>query len=199
LREYHPHETFIPKGCRAMLIGSFPIAKFSDPTRKQEIKGHEIDFFFGGEKNLLWRLIGDTFGVKLKNRKDIVKLLTEKHIGVGDVIRSCVRREGRSSDKDLQDIEWNTELLGLIRKNRIRKLYFTSRGVEKWFYRLFPEARDLEAITLISPSAQSARALGGTESYKKWRRNNPLTPTYDFILKSYQKAFLEPSIQDYLG
>ncbi len=177
-----------------MLIGSFPIGKFSDPSRKHEIKENEIRFFFGGEKNLLWKLIGDTFGVKLKTKKDIVRLLTEKHIGVGDVIRSCVRREGRASDKDLLDIEWNTELLNIIRKNKIRKLYFTSRGVEKWFYRLFPDARDIEAITLISPSAQSARGLGGSVSFKIWRKKNPLTPTYEFILKSYQKAFLEPHI-----
>ncbi len=77
MREYHPYGTYIPKACRYLLIGSFPIGKFSDPSRKHEIKENEIEFFFGGEKNLLWRLIGDTFGVKLKSKKDIVKLLTE--------------------------------------------------------------------------------------------------------------------------
>lgn len=159
--------------------------------RKHEIKENDIDFFFGGEKNLLWRLIGDTFGVRLKTKKDIVRLLTEKHIGVGDVIQSCVRLEGRASDKDLLEIEWNTDLLKVIRNKRIQKLYFTSSGVEKWFYRLFPDARDIEAITLISPSAQSARALGGSEKFKIWRKRNPLSPTYEFILKSYQKAFNE--------
>ncbi len=190
MREFHPYGTFIPKDCRYLLIGSFPIGKFSDPSRKNEIKENEIDFFFGGEKNLLWRLIGDTFGVKLKSKKDIVKLLTEKRIGVGDVISSCVRHEGRASDKDLLEIEWNTDLLKLIRKNKIQRLYFTSTGVEKWFYRLFPDARDIESFTLISPSAQSARALGGSEIFKEWRKKNPLTPTYQYILKTYQKAFL---------
>lgn len=192
LREFHPYGTFIPKGCRYLLIGSFPIGKFSNPARKNEIKKNEIEFFFGGEKNLLWRLIGDTFGVQLKTKKDIVKLLTEKHIGVGDVIHSCVRNNGRASDKDLLDIEWNTELLEVIRKNKIQKLYFTSRAVEKWFYRLFPDARDIPAVTLISPSAQSARGLGGSEGFQLWRKEYPMSPTYEFILKSYQRAFLGP-------
>lgn len=190
MREIHPYGNFIPKGCRYLIIGSFPIGKFSDPRRKHEIKENEFEFFFGGEKNLLWRLIVDTFGVKLNSREEIVKLLTKEHIGVGDVIHSCVRREGRASDKDLLDIEWNTGLIDIIRKQKIEKLYFTSKGVERWFYRLFPEAREIKAVTLISPSAQSARGLGGTESFKKWRKNNPLTPTYQFILKSYQRAFL---------
>lgn len=173
-----------------MLIGSFPIGKFSDPARKHEIKASEFLFFFGGEKNLLWRLMGDTFGVELRTKKDIVKLLTREHIGVGDVIRSCVRREGRASDKDLLDIEWNTDLLAEIRTHNIEKLYFTSKGVERWFYRLFPGSRDIEAVTLISPSAQSARSLGRQEEFRIWRKENPELPVYQFILKSYQEAFL---------
>jgi G:T/U-mismatch repair DNA glycosylase len=192
LREYHPYGTFIPKNCQAMFIGSFPIGKFSHPGRAHEIKTNEILFFFGGEKNLLWRLVGDSFGVKLRTKEDIVSLLTEKHLGVGDVIRSCVRREGRASDKDLLEIEWNTDLLAEIRKHKIKRLYFTSKGVEKWFYRLFPEARDITAVTLISPSAQSARSLGGRDDFKAWRKKNPESPTYDFILKSYQKALFGP-------
>lgn len=173
-----------------MIVGSFPIGKFSDPSRRHEILPHEILFFFGGERNLLWRLLGDTFGVELKTKSQIQKLLREKRIGIGDVIRSCVRREGRASDKDLLEIEWNTDLLGDIKRHKIRKLYFTSVGVERWFHQIFPEAKGLETVTLISPSAQSARALGARADFKAWRRKNPERPAYDFILKSYRKVFL---------
>jgi G:T/U-mismatch repair DNA glycosylase len=187
----HPYGTFIPKGAHSMLIGSFPIGKFSDPRRKHEIKSHEIGFFFGGEKNLLWKLLGDTFGVSLKNKNDIVAFLKKQKLGVGDVIRSCVRRNGKASDKDLLEIEWNIELLDELHEKKIRRLYFTSKGVERWFYRLFPEARDeFEAIVLISPSAQSARGLGGSAEFKKWRKKNPNESAYQFILKSYKDAFL---------
>ncbi len=171
-----------------MIIGSFPIGKFSHPGRKKEIKAHEIDFFFGGEKNLLWKLIGDTFGKKLRTKKDIMDLLKERHLGIGDVVKSCVRNNGGGSDKDLLLIEWNTELLSEIKKHKIRRVYFTGKGVEKWFQRLFPEA-DLEMITLISPSAQSARALGRRPEFQLWRKKNHDRPVYEFILKSYQIAF----------
>ncbi|MFL5785308.1 MAG: hypothetical protein ACJ76H_11895 [Bacteriovoracaceae bacterium] len=191
MREVHPYGTFIPKGAHSMLIGSFPIGKFSDPKRKHEIKSHEIEFFFGGEKNLLWKLLGDTFNVPLKSKNDIVVFLTKQKLGVGDVIRSCVRREGKASDKDLLEIEWNMGLLDELRKKKIRKLYFTSKGVERWFYRLFPEAREMfEALVLISPSAQSARGLGGSVEFKKWRMKNPHKAAYEFILKKYKDAFL---------
>lgn len=175
-----------------MIIGSFPIGKFSDPGRRHEIKEHEFDFFFGGERNLLWRLLGDTFGVKLTKKDDIVELLTKQKIGVGDVIHSCVRKGGRASDKDLQDIEWNLDLVRTLRKKQIKKIYFTSKTVERWFYRIFPEATDFEARTLISPSAQSVRSLFSREDYRVWRKKNPEAKAYDFILKDYKKAFLRP-------
>lgn len=188
LREYHPYGTFIPKGCRSMIIGSFPIGKFSNPKRRHEIKENEFDFFFGGATNLLWRLLGDTFGVKLNSKIEIVKFLNTQKIGIGDVINSCVRRDGKGSDRDLLDIEWNAGLLENIRQHKIQKLYFTSRGVEKWFFRLFPDA-EVETVTLLSPSAQSARSLWSNPSFQIWRKINPDASTYQFILKSYQSAF----------
>ncbi len=188
MRENHPYGTFIPKGCHSMIIGSFPIGKFTHPGRRDEIKEHEINFFFGGEKNLLWRLIGDTFGRKLRSKKDIVDLLTEQHIGIGDVIKSCVRNNGGGSDKDLLEIEWNTELLSVIEKHKIKRVFFTGTGVEKWFRKLYPEA-GLEMITLVSPSAQSARALGRRPEFRAWRKKNPALPVYEFILISYKNAF----------
>jgi G:T/U-mismatch repair DNA glycosylase len=174
-----------------MLIGSFPIGKFSDPKRRHEIKEQEIEFFFGGEKNLLWRLLGDTFETELKTKEQIVTFLRKQKMGIGDVIRSCVRHEGRASDKDLLDIEWNMDLLKEIQNKKIRRLFFTSKGVEGWFYKLFPEARaKFESVILISPSAQSARGLGGSKEFKRWRMKNPKTSAYEFILKSYKDALL---------
>ena len=188
VREFHPYGTFIPTGCRSMIIGSFPIGKFSNPKRRFEIKDSEIDFFFGGATNLLWRLLGDTFHEKLNSKNDIVKFLKKNKIGIGDVISSCIRLEGKGSDIDLLEIEWNLSLLQDIRQHKIQRLYFTSRRVEKWFFRLFP-VTDIETITLISPSAQSSRSLWSNPSYQTWRKKNPNAPAYFFILKTYKKAF----------
>lgn len=189
MREKHPYGEFIPKKAKAMIIGSFPIAKFSNPKRRHEIKTHEFDFFFGGEKNLLWKLLGEVFNVQLKTREDVVKLLTRKKIAIGDVIVSCRRKNGGGSDSDLYDIEWNHDLLKMIDSHNIRKVFFTSKKVEHWFNRLFPNSTHLEKITLISPSGQSVRSVPRHPEYAGWFQENPHAAKYEFILSFYRSKF----------
>lgn len=187
--ERHPYGLFLPKKPKSIIIGSFPIGKFSNPKRHHEIKEHEMDFFFGGEKNLLWKLLGHCCGVELKTKQDVIKLLEQKGIAVGDVIVSCRRKEGRASDSDLYDIKWNKDLIDVIKKNKIKRLYFTSMQVHKWFKRLFEIPQDIEVIQLISPSAQSARALVRMQSYIVWKSDHPDAKTIEFIYDSYRKVF----------
>jgi G:T/U-mismatch repair DNA glycosylase len=188
-KEQHPYGEFIPSNPRAMIIGSFPIGKFSDPKRRSEIKSHEVDFFFGGEKNLLWKLLGEVFNLSVKTKEDVQSLLETQGLAVGDVIRSCFRKRGGASDTDLYNIEWNLDLLKIIRKYGIKKLYFTSKKVEVWFLLLFPDALDLERITLISPSGQSVRGLYKRPGFEAWVKKNPLEKKYLFILEDYKKKF----------
>lgn len=189
MREHHPYGEFIPKNANAMIIGSFPIGKFSNPKRSHEIKKHEFDFFFGGEKNLLWKLLGAVFGMPVTSKSEIKKLLAKQQIGVGDVIRSCKRKVGGASDTDLYDIEWNVELINVIRKNKIERLYFTSRKVESWFNRLFKDTDDLIKISLISPSGQSVRSITRREDFKAWEKSHKDAPKVDFILHDYRLKF----------
>jgi G:T/U-mismatch repair DNA glycosylase len=186
--EVHPYGDYFPKGVRSLIIGSFPIGKFSDKRRSSEIKPHELNFYFGGEKNLLWKLIGASFGVELKTKDDVEKLLKAKKMGIGDVIRSCRRKEGGGSDSDLYDIVWNTELVEEMRSRKITKIYFTSKRVQKWFHRLFGRG-EFEEVLLISPSAQSARSVVRLPEYKNWKTKNPDKKTFDFILYSYRRIF----------
>lgn len=189
MREKHPYGEFIPRRAKSMIIGSFPIGKFSDPKRRHEIKPHEFEFFFGGEKNLLWKLLADVFNLTFKNRDDIKKFLTSKGIAIGDVIISCRRKEGGGSDSDLYDIIWNEDLLEKIRAHKIRRVFFTSKKVESWFNRLFPESDDIEKITLISPSAQSVRSIPRRADYQEWLKENPNEKIYQFILSFYRSKF----------
>lgn len=189
MREKHPYGEFLPKNAKVMIIGSFPIAKFSNPKRRHEIKSHEFDFFFGGEKNLLWKLLGDVFGVNLKTREDIVKLLTTKKIAIGDIIISCRRKGGGGSDSDLYDIQWNHDLLNIIEAHNIQKVFFTSKKVADWFNRLFPESSHIEKVTLISPSGQSVRSVYWHPEYPAWFEKNPTAKKYEFILAYYRSKF----------
>lgn len=172
-----------------MIIGSFPIGKFTNPDRKNEIKEHEYDFFFGGEKNLLWKILAEVFGVTFSKKEDIKKFLTTQKIAVGDVVKSCVRKRGRGSDSDLVEIEWNEKLLEVLQKHNIKKVYFTSKKVEVWFNRLFPDSGSVEKITLISPSAQSLRSLSRMPGFKEWVKRYPDEKKIRFIVDDYLKKF----------
>ena len=172
-----------------MIIGSFPIGKFTNPKKRIEIKPHELDFFFGGEKNLLWKLLGLCFDRELKTKEDVIRLLEEQGIAVGDVIKSCRRKNGGASDTDLFQIKWNEDLINVIRDNGIKKVFFTSRKVEGWFNKLFPESADLEKVTLISPSGQSVRGLSYHPDYRAWEKAHRGEPKFNFILNIYRSKF----------
>lgn len=189
MREKHPYGEFIPKHPRLMIVGSFPIGKFTNPQRRCEIKSNEYDFFFGGEKNLFWKLLGEVFNVSLNSSDNIKKFLQEKGIAIGDVIHSCRRKAGGGSDSNLYDIEWNKNLLKIIENNKIKKIYFTSKKVEQWFNGLFPDTNHLNKITLISPSAQSVRSITRREDFKVWLKRNPHKPKFNFILEDYRSKF----------
>lgn len=189
MREYHPYGEFIPPKPQAMIIGSFPIGKFTHPKRRHEIKEHEFDFFFGGEKNLLWKILGEVFKVKITQKEDIIRLLERKKLAVGDVIRSCRRKNNSAADADLFDIEWNLKLIDVIHEHRIKKVFFTSKKVEQWFNKLFPDADDLEKITLISPSGQSLRSLPRRPEFKAWLDRHPGEKKLRFIVDDYRKKF----------
>ena len=189
MRETHPYGVFIPPKARAMIVGSFPIGKFSNPKRRHEIKEHELNFFFGGEKNLLWKLLGYAFDMPVSNVSEIKRLLKSKGLAVGDVIHSCKRKSGGGSDKDLYDIHWNDELLDIIRKNKIHTIYFTSKKVESWFNKLFKETDDISKVSLISPSGQSVRSITRRADYLAWRRSHPEARTVDFIYDFYRQKF----------
>lgn len=187
--EFHPYGEFIPKKVQGMIIGSFPIGKFSNPKRSPEIKAHEFDFFFGGEKNLLWKLLAHARNKELRKVSDIIQMLEEMELGIGDVIKSCKRKDGGGSDSDLYEIEFNIELMKKIRQHDIKNLYFTSRKVEKWFNHLFPESDDLKKISLISPSAQTLRSLVKNPLYLKWKEKHPQKRPKDFLFADYDRIF----------
>lgn len=187
--ERHPYGEFIPKQATGMIIGSFPIGKFTDPNRRHEINAHEFDFFFGGQKNLLWKLISQAVDTKINSKADVIKMLTDLKLGVGDVIKSCSRKNGGASDSDLLQISFNLELIDVIKAHKIKTLYFTSKKVEHWFNRLFPNTSELKKVSLISPSAQTLRSLGANERYQKCKEKYPHRKGIDFIYAEYRKVF----------
>ncbi len=170
VREFHPYGEYISPKTDSLIIGSFPIAKFTNPKKRKEIKPNEIDFFFGGETNQLWSLLGKCFHLKLDTKDKIIDFLEVHKISIADVIKSCVRKNGRSNDSDLRDIEWNEKLHSMIKHYRFKKIYFTSKKVYQWYCSHIGRVEGPKEIILLSPSANGVRSLPRLKEFKEWEK-----------------------------
>jgi len=188
-REYHPYLKFIPDNVQILVVGSFPIGKFTHPQRRSEITVNEIDFFYGGSRNNFWSLVGDCYSVQLNSQEKIKSLLNMKKIGIIDVIYSCIRIEGRADDKSLTSIEFNPEIESVIQAESLEKILFTSQQARLWFHQNWHKPEDLTEVVLPSPSGQATRGIGKTQKYKDWKIKNPTLKVYDFCLTEYKKVF----------
>lgn len=191
-RESHAFEPYIPAGVEQLIIGTFPISKFTDPSRRHAFNPEkDVWFPYGGSSNNLWRLIGDCFGTKLETVADITALLARERIGVIDVISSCVRQESSASDSNLGDIQFNERMGSVLQIPTLRRLLFTSRGAHAWFHRQpkWKVRAGIEEIILPSPSANSYRSLGRLPEFREWRRAHPSKPAYEFLLGKYRDVF----------
>ncbi len=186
--EYHPYGIFIPKGAHSIIIGSFPIAIFTSPMNPK--KG-EIDFFYGGKRNQLWKILSICFERELKNEKQIKNFLSEKCLALGDVIKSCQRINGGSLDSDLKNCEYFIELAEIIPKNNIKTLYFTSSKVQNIFRQKIGVLEGTKEILLLSPSAGGLRKIGKKfqTDLKYWKKIYPDKKLTEFRVYLYKKIF----------
>jgi G:T/U-mismatch repair DNA glycosylase len=88
---------------------------------------------------------------KLANRKEKQRLFEQAGIGMTDVIRSCIRKEGTNLDENLDIKEYNKEVIDGILGQHRPKVLFTSRFVEKEFKRLFPLYHNADILPSPSP------------------------------------------------
>ncbi len=189
-RESHAFEPYIPAGVEQLIVGTFPIPKFTDPSRRHEFDPEKEKWFpYGGGANNLWRLLGDCYGIKLNTVADITDFLDRERIGVIDVISSCVRHEGAATDSNLRDIRFNERMQGVLKISTLRRLLFTSRSAYNWFRRKWRVREGVDEIVLPSPSANVYRSLGRLPEFRKWKRENPSKPAYAFLLEKYKEAF----------
>ena len=188
LREIHPYGEFIPKGAKAMIVGTFPASKFTGPQKL--LSAGDIDFSYGDKRNQLWKLMGNAFRCDVDSVEMVKAMLTKRGIAVGDVVLSCVRSpQGGSEDKCLFEFEWNKGLLAKIQSNHISKLLFTSKIAQEWFSKyIFPGNSFTETI-LPSPSPTALRAYPSNPEYVAWLAENPGKRPSDFRVVRYAEVF----------
>jgi len=159
--ETHPFEAFVPKKIRCLIVGSFP------GREQTQSEVNDTHWFYGAPRNQLWKILEIVYKRELKNRREKQQLFEEAGIGMTDVIKSCVRREGTNLDENLEIREYNKEVIEKILKTHQPKVLFTSRFVEKQFKKLFPDYNNTDILPSPSPRYFKLTVKDKAKIYKK--------------------------------
>lgn len=168
--EKHAFGDFVPKNAKYLLLGSFTVKKYSgDPN---------LDWFYTSKVNQFWPIIEAVYNVSVPDKKSKVHLFTKLGIALSDIILECERRDGTNLDSNLIRIVYNKDgVRKILTANKIEKIFFSSRFVEKEYKKHFREFLvefpKIELITLPSPSPRYA-AMSKSEKTKRYRELLPI-------------------------
>lgn len=166
--ETHPFGNFIPKNIKYLVLGSFTAASIhTDP---------EYDWYYNGKRSQFWPIIRQVYGLELSTTEAKQQLFTELRLGVADIIKQCERSQGNSSDTNLVNVVYNTDLRKVLTGNSVERLIFSSRFVEKLYKKVFKdliiELPYIELVTLPSPSPRYA-AMSKTQKVARYKELLP--------------------------
>lgn len=167
--ETHPFPPFVPVKAKYLMLGSF--------TAKRGDEDELYDWFYVTKRNQFWPIIEQVYGIKLTDKQAKQKLFSDLGIAITDIIFQCERRDGNSLDANLINFVYNTPAITkMLRENKIEKIFFSSRFVEKEFRKRFKnliaEFPEIELITLPSPSPRYA-AMSRAEKVQKYKELFP--------------------------
>lgn len=150
-RERHPFGVFIPPETEYLLLGSFT-GKIEDET---------YNWYYSNKRNQFWPIMEGVYGLNLRTRKQKQGLFGKLKMALGDIILACERKKNSNLDVNLTKMVFNTRaILGVIKKYKIKIIYFSSRFAEKLFRKQFGgtirQHPAIKLITLPSPSPRYA-------------------------------------------
>lgn len=153
MREKHPFGFFVPNNAKYLILGSFVANSY--------IHDQKYDWYYCSKRNQFWQIIEKTYKVKLPDKKAKQKLFFTLGIAMGDIIKDCDRTKSNSADSSLKNIIYNLkEVEKVLSRNKIKKIFFTSRFVEKEYKKnfkaLIKKYPEIDLITLPSPSPRYA-------------------------------------------
>lgn len=151
LIETHPFIPFVPKRAKYLLLGSFP-------GRRET---WAFEWYYGTQKGQFWKVMQEVYKRPLVSLAQKKALMEELNIALSDVIYRLTRREGNNSDGNLEVLEYNTKTIPkILEENKIERIYFSSRNVERIFKSQFKNLNlnsNVELITLPSSSPRYAK------------------------------------------
>ena len=164
--EKHPFGVFVPPNTKYLLLGSF----VSKPT-------HKYEWFYANGRNHFWPIMEEVYNRELKTKDKQQELFVQLEMALADIILSCERKKNSNLDINLFNITYNIEAIEkIIKKNKVSKIFFTSKYVEKMFRKQFKELINqfgkIELITLPSPSPRYA-VMTKKQKIKRYRELLP--------------------------
>lgn len=177
--EQHPFVYFLPRITHRLIIGSFPCFNGLD---------YGEWFYSGSGRNEFWRLLSDVFSMPASTLAE-KKALCEVHgIALTDVAYRIERRANNCADANLNILEFNHVGIKACLAAQPRKVYFTSRFVERHFLKHYPSIH-CESQVLLSPSPAANRHLASLTEYKQLRAANRIASPYEFRRLKYHQVF----------
>ncbi|HET7115392.1 MAG TPA: uracil-DNA glycosylase family protein [Hanamia sp.] len=163
--ETHPFKAFIPENVTTLIVGSFPGREVTHRVLNEE------EWFYGSKRNQLWKIISGVYETALQTRTEKQNLFKKHGIGMVDIFLKVKRKDNNNMDSNLEVIEFNGKAIKSILKNQnIKKIFFTSKFVEKSFMKLFPDIKIGECLP--SPSPRYAR-MNITEKINYYKSKLP--------------------------
>jgi len=166
--ETHPFGNFVPPNARYLFLGTF-VVKITDPS---------YDWFFSSKRNQFWQIMDQVYGVELKNKKEKQELFSKLKMAITDIILTCERSQNTNADNNLINLVFNTRSINeIVKKNIIKKIFFSSRYAESLFRKNFRELikqyPQIEFVTLPSSSPRYA-AMSKSQKVIRYKKLLPL-------------------------
>lgn len=148
------------------MLGSF-VSKPSNP----------YEWFYANGRNQFWPILEEVYCSKFDTKEKQQNLFIQLEMALADIILSCERRNNSNLDINLFNIVYNTQAIkDILNKNKIKKVFFTSRHVENLFGKVFKDisqgASKIGLICLPSPSPRYA-AMSKTEKITRYKQLLP--------------------------
>ncbi len=214
----HPYPPFIPDSATKLIVGTLPPPRFTTGNLKEG----DVDFCYGSRDGQLWVILDRIFDLNLKfetTEKAVEQrkqFLTERGIGICDMVASAKREEVNASDLGIRKAELRNLIHMLQEHTKITMLLFTggnSKNGPEYFFRKHLKTyglklnrvsdevprshkfqvpgggRTVKTVSLTAPSGSANRAVGGMDYYKKMKAKNPDFTAIDFRVIQYEPYF----------
>ena len=177
MTETNPFICYVPRNAKKLVLGSFPCFNGTD---------YGNFFYSGSGRNFFWPLMAELSGLPADTATQKKRICEAHGIALSDVALKIERRRNNCSDTNLRIIEYNRKGIHQCLSAGVRKVFHTSRFVERHFRRIFPGLQ-VDAALLLSPSPAANRHIGGLAEYKNALKKAVVKSVYEYRLEQYRE------------